>query len=408
MFPTSGSSRSSIVVGRPDSTVLEPGNGHSAMTLTQSDELSTFRPPEQTEFLLNQVLERNQVLEKTRQELEAASSTSQSLASQVKKLQKELDDAHSFIFNLQPATHVITPTQALEDYKTLCMKVEDWVQDNLGDGLEKGMHVDDITIESVEQFVSLVSPQGRSAFGIPKTAENILIESIMNFLYRRIFRLDFWCMEPDAMLFLEHIERSMHKLEPRRSFATIRTWRSETLLALANRPEYTALKQQTLRNLTLDLSASLSVFLPNCDVDEVCKSLQESLIEPAASLAHRFQLSVDRFEVEFTGLNPVSCRHADMTLYEYQNLSGKILKSPAATNNVYIMDVCPGLFYTKVKADGFGDQEVLKKPKILVAATKPGEREWQPPTTRPGHPSTLLAWLDETCAAKKRSKPWYT
>jgi hypothetical protein len=73
---------------------------------------SRFQQAEGVELLLNQLTETNA-------KLETSDTQCRELTGQVKQLQKDLQDAHDFIFALQPRRPIITPAQAAEDYKSL-------------------------------------------------------------------------------------------------------------------------------------------------------------------------------------------------------------------------------------------------------------------------------------------------
>ncbi|KAE8442804.1 hypothetical protein EG329_002837 [Mollisiaceae sp. DMI_Dod_QoI] len=88
---------------------------------------SEFHQPERVETHVNQLTE-------TAGELEASHALSQ-LKHQVKELQKDLQDAHDFIFALQPRRQITAP-EAAEEFKIICATVEDWVQTKLGDVLD--------------------------------------------------------------------------------------------------------------------------------------------------------------------------------------------------------------------------------------------------------------------------------
>lgn len=173
---------------------------------------SKFQQAQGVEILLGQLTE-------TTAKLETSDAQCRELTGQVKQLQKDLQDAHDFIFALQPRRPIITPAQAAEDYKSLCLNVENWVQTTLCDVLDerriplsKG-----ISPEQVEMFFSLISPAGQSAFQTPDSDEYNIIAAIMGFLCREIFDRGFWCpIEDGSLNMLDSIENSMRNLEPRR------------------------------------------------------------------------------------------------------------------------------------------------------------------------------------------------
>jgi hypothetical protein len=72
---------------------------------------------------------------------------------------------------------------------------------------------------------------------------------------------------------------------------------------------------------------------------------------------------------------------SDAYQFECVNLlaGGKTLKFSADEKTfqrehiTYILDICPGLYCRSVKSDGYSEPKTLKKPKVLVAMTKPDE-----------------------------------
>ncbi|KAF8862454.1 hypothetical protein BDZ45DRAFT_203481 [Acephala macrosclerotiorum] len=405
-----GGSQSSIVLGHTGSDIPR-SESKPGPTETSSDHPShptgqtKFQQAEGVEILLAQLTE-------TTARLEVSDTQCRELTSQVKQLQKDLQDAHDFIFALQPRRPIITPAQAAEDYKSLCLNVENWVQTTLCDVLDKRRIPlsKDISPEQVEMFLGLISPAGWSAFQTPDSDEYNIIAAIMSFLCREIFDRGFWCpMEDGSLNMLDSIENSMRNLEPRRDFATVRAWRSETMAALVNRRGFLTRAQQQVDSLTSDLMALIRIFIPRIDENELFESLK-GIVEPATTLAHKFHVSIDKFDVEWTNLSPKNVGGCDVTLYDCQNLlpPGRILKFPADQGKhiVYITDVCPGLSHHVVKADGYDEPQVLKKPKILVAATRWEDGAYTNPSTEDGEHATLLAWLDENRPKEKRYISW--
>jgi hypothetical protein len=169
--------------------------------------------------------------------------------------------------------------------------------------------------------------------------------------------------------------------------ATIRSWRSETLNALANRPDFDTHRDDRIKQLTTSLTQMLRIFIPRADRKEFQSSVRTSIVERAIELAHRLQLSVDKYEVNWT---PYS-RHGghnmpDAHQFECVNLlaGGKIIKFPAGemtsqrAHITHLLDIYPGLYCRNVKSDGYSESKVLKKPKVLVAMSKLEEPPFQP------------------------------
>lgn len=168
--------------------------------------------------------------------------------------------------------------------------------------------------------------------------------------------------------------------------ATIRKWRSETLNALANRPDFDTHRANRIKQLSTSLVQMLHIFVPHADKEKLQASLQASIIERAIELAHKIQLSVDRFEVCWTIYAEGYTTHGGHSMpephhFECINLlaGGKALKFPLdkqiaeKEHTTYIFDICPGLHCWTIKADKYSEPRVLKKSKILVAVKNPNK-----------------------------------
>lgn len=166
--------------------------------------------------------------------------------------------------------------------------------------------------------------------------------------------------------------------------------------ALAYRQGALPTQRTYAKDLAQKLHSLLLIFLPESQSSESLRSIKHDIIDPAIDLAQRLQLSVDRYDVKWSGFKK---GHFDITRYECQNIlgNGEALKFPAAQSrrNTYIMDVCPGLYHQELKADGYGELQVLKKPKILVASQDAKEPDFKFKAKHRGRAVTLLGCLDE-------------
>jgi hypothetical protein len=141
------------------------------------------------------------------------------LRRQVHQLQKELRDAHDFVFSLQPKREQITESEAAAEFKSLCRMIEDWVETNLGDEIHARSIFKQRSLEAshIRRFLKLISLPGKEASRCPDTDVYNVIAAIMKFLCIEIFDKDFYCpVEQGAMDYLNSILMSMRNLEPRR------------------------------------------------------------------------------------------------------------------------------------------------------------------------------------------------
>ncbi|PMD40387.1 hypothetical protein L207DRAFT_511881 [Hyaloscypha variabilis F] len=327
------------------------------------------------------------------------------LQRQVLELQKELRDAHDFIFSLQPRREQITESEAAAEFRSLGRTIEDWVETNLGDDIHDRSILKRPHASQIRRFLTFVSLPGKEASRRPDTDVYNVMAAIMKFLCSEIFDKDFYCpIEEGAMDFLNSILMSMRKLEPRRDLSTWRRWRSETLTALAGRREFASQRQRLINHLVSELTSMLLIFLPRSDIHKLAPSVYDAIIEPALLLAHKLQLSLDKFSLSWTHFAGTKLEERSIDPRDYNSFecvdilrSGKVMKSQAvaASGNItYMFDLTPALIYEAVKADAFADPRVLNRGRILVAATKEGDGQFVYPRKDSEEP-TLVAWLFE-------------
>lgn len=170
-----------------------------------------------------------------------------------------------------------------------------------------------------------------------------------------------------------------------------REWRSETLSALTSQPVFKARRTRHLNLLTDDLLALLSIFTPKTPSAELRASIFQSIIEPAADLAHRLHLAPSIYSLKW----PARTAPTRVEVYECLNLaSGGLILDLAGTNKdslsrrnvVYLFDVCPGLFVERVEMGQKLGLRAIVKPTVLVNKAD-GEVPRKP---------TLVKWLWDT------------
>jgi hypothetical protein len=141
------------------------------------------------------------------------------LQRQVHRLEKELRDAHDFVFSLQPKGEQITESEAAAEFNLLYRMIEDWVETNLEDEIHARSIIKRRRFQAsrIRRFLKLVSLPGEEASRCPDTDVYNVIAAIMTFLCIEIFDKDFYCpVEEGAMDTLNSILMSMRNLEPRR------------------------------------------------------------------------------------------------------------------------------------------------------------------------------------------------
>jgi hypothetical protein len=144
-----------------------------------------------------------------------------SLQRQIHRLEKELRDAHDFVFSLQPKGEQITESEAAAEFSLLGRMIEDWVETNLGDEIHARSIIEQrgpgLQASRIKRFLMLVSLPGKEASRCHDTDMYNVVAAIMKFLCIEIFDKDFYCpAEQGAMEFLNSLLMSMRHLEPKR------------------------------------------------------------------------------------------------------------------------------------------------------------------------------------------------
>jgi len=176
--------------------------------------------------------------------------------------------------------------------------------------------------------------------------------------------------------------------------AQCRGWRSETLAALASRPEFEEQRSRYATLRTNELAHLLADFDRKMSEKELRDSIWNSMVKPSIELAHELQLAPNIFTVEWTRFD-----NYDENMKERPNFGsltcvnlveyGKVIK-PSSDHTgrsiTYLFDICPGLYCQNVENNDSSAQRILCKPTVLVAATDGSKNP-----LRTG--LTLLEWL---------------
>ena len=189
----------------------------------------------------------------------------------------------------------------------------------------------------------------------------------MNFICVEIFQPELYDAVAGPWKFLQTIEASMGTLEPRRGKsscalwqyaivykfmadqATLRAWRSDTLIALIATADYQNARRQHISKLASALCGCLQVLLPRASKEQLAslrKSLAEELIVPAMTLSEKFHVSAKRFSQNCRGQDSNTANWAkELEIYECRNLfdNGKEVRTfQAGVDCKYVIDICPG------------------------------------------------------------------
>ncbi len=140
------------------------------------------------------------------------------LQAQLLDLEKQRTEITDFVFSLHRREEKITSSDAANEFHSLCVTVEDWVQSKLGNAI--GLRLAERSISAnnrTKLLLNIILKSGRDAFNYPDTDECNVYAAVMRFLCIKIFDEDFYCpISPGAMEFLTSIEKSMRNLDPPR------------------------------------------------------------------------------------------------------------------------------------------------------------------------------------------------
>ena len=197
-------------------------------------------------------------------------------------------------------------------------------------------------------------------------------------------------------------EKSLHLLLTiDQDLASRRSWRSETLDALAHSTDFDLQQRKQVEILSDELINVIGVIDNSLLTRECVKSLESKIIVPAIHLARQLHLSHSRYYVRFTEYStsrPANEARGSHMLEEFDCIdvlaNGKPVKlddrskvTPGGSIK-YLFDVLPGFYCETFKADA-SEEKVLKKPQVLVTVAKPGKVQHQA-SNNYGEVSTIL------------------
>ncbi|KAF7548084.1 hypothetical protein G7Z17_g7298 [Cylindrodendrum hubeiense] len=347
------------------------------------------------------------VLDSRQQELESQEATlKKELAdtqrqltearNQTKSKNKQLQDARDQIFRLQPLRNDITEAEAREAYKNLCGNVQRWAENRLKGALEDLDHGRLKTRPAPPQaarFVGLIREPSRRCLSVDQSDEYHVVGVIMNYLWLVLFSKSFYCPLDDS-----DSDGTVRWIDELENVAHCREWRSETLTALTNQPNFKTRRARHLNLVTDDLTSLLSIFTPKTPPAELHASVRRNIIDPAADLVHRLHLASSFFSLKW----PARTAPSRLEVYECLNLaSGGLILDLAGTNKdspsrsdvSYLFDVCPGLFVERVEGGKKLALRAISKPTVLV--NKGDAAVPQKPT--------LVKWLCDSAGSAQSS-----
>ncbi|KAL7812370.1 hypothetical protein V8C44DRAFT_69539 [Trichoderma aethiopicum] len=329
----------------------------------------------------NSVLSRK--LESLQQELREAQSQLALARSQSTKKDKTAEGSKDQNNRPSPQRKDITEAEAQEAYRALCDNVQRWVEQRIRpvlDDLASGHFRCQPSPSQSTRFVSLLREPATSCLNVWHSDEYHFMALIMQYLWLVFFSRSFYCPLDDGdsettAAWIDELESAIAKLP--RDISHCREWRAETLTALTSQKPFKSRRAAYLNHITEDLASLLSVVVPYLTAAELQGSLRTNILDPAADLAHRLQLSPDIYTLKW----PARTARSKLDTYECINLasngetidSGKASKpSEALKNASYLFDIAPGLFVETVSGAKKSAVKVVCRPKVLVYGGEKG------------------------------------
>ncbi|KAF4595201.1 hypothetical protein GQ602_000814 [Ophiocordyceps camponoti-floridani] len=314
--------------------------------------------------------------------------------SQSKSKTKQLQDARDHILRLQPRRRDISEAEAQEGYKQLCGKVQRWVQNWIAAVLD---HFEAARLGArplaglAARFASLIREPAKRWLGAHEAEEHHVIAVIMYHLWLAFFSKSFYCpldgsSDEATIRWIDELQKTMSRL-PR---ARCREWRSETLTALTSQPLFRSRRDAYISLVSEDLASLLSTVVPRSSSPaHLRESVRETMVEPAADLAHRLQLASSVFSLKWPARNAGS----RLEVYECIDLvSGGLVTEAAAGRQgvTYLFDLAPGLFVERIEVGRRAPLKAIYRPTVLVhTGGGGGDHVLQ-------RPRTLIKWLCES------------
>ncbi|KAG5916654.1 hypothetical protein E4U53_004287, partial [Claviceps sorghi] len=291
-----------------------------------------------------------------------------------------------------PPRQDLTEAEARDAYKTLCGKVQRWVENRLPDALDAlaAGRLKRASPPQAARFLSLLREPARRCLAVPEGDEYHVVAAIMYHLWHGLFSKRFYCPLDDGggdstMAWILGVLDAMRKT---RDIERCREWRSETLAALCSQKSFKPRRDSYLHLLSKDLASYLAVLFPSMSALELQSSLRKTIVVPAADLAHSLHTSINIFWLKW----PLRTASSRLEVYECTNLAdrGRIMdlsgtspESATRRHAKYLFDIAPGLFVERIEG---GKKMALKsicRPRVLIHA---GEGPVP-------HKPTLLTWL---------------
>nr|XP_036579957.1 uncharacterized protein CTRU02_10008 [Colletotrichum truncatum]KAF6787713.1 hypothetical protein CTRU02_10008 [Colletotrichum truncatum] len=330
-------------------------------------------------------------LSETEREIESLACTLSELKVENSALKEQLRDAQSHIFSLQPYRKEFTPEEIGSQYDDLIEGISDWVAkfmapllDNHTKAVEETIAVARKKPTDANKLKHMIHTFPDLVHGTmyPETDEDIIISIIMRFLYDNIFQKTLYGSIAHYVEVLSFVETSLQNhVDPKRDLFAIRTWTAEAYNAIISSREFKGVREQKLRELTMELAGIFKIFCKKDRIDDFRKSFEQHCIKPAMQLYEKIQVSTHHFYFDinpymvwgpngdfqpsrdfFDDLHNLDCKNI---LHNRKAFNLSKMDPPPSEKELFhrLLNVCtltPALYMRQI-----GRKDVIKEPQLV-------------------------------------------
>ena len=316
----------------------------------------------------------------------------------IRELSTSLTEARDDLLRLQP-TAQISDSEIAEQYSNLCQQIAGWVDDATEDTEALETYFERINNLN-ELHTSIRDDVTNRMLGFAKKQQECLPLLLQHLIHCKVreeilsTRIYLYGLDDTHTNLLRGIEESMADLTPKRDTLTIHRWRSETLSALLQMPDFTAEQDRLSLAFSQSLIATLATLLhPSSPLDD----LHTRITLPAIRLSNTLRTAAtatistyDFFNHLFARSNAQPFAVFRNEVAHYQLVDVATQKFVKGDSNVRVREsdgrigeemfvVSPGMVRS-VEADGDEERRergrrkertVLVKPVVLVKLDEP-------------------------------------
>ncbi|MDI1489566.1 MAG: hypothetical protein OHK93_000763 [Ramalina farinacea] len=316
----------------------------------------------------------------------------------IRELSTSLTEARDDLLRLQP-TAQISDSEIAEQYSNLCQQIAGWVDDATEDTEALETYFERINNLN-ELHTSIRDDVTNRMLGFAKKQQECLPLLLQHLIHCKVHeeilgtRIYVYGLDDAHASLLRGIEEGMADLTPKRDTLTIHRWRSETLSALLQMPDFTAEQDRLSLAFSQSLIAVLATLLhPNSPLDD----LHTRITLPAIRLSNTLRTAAtatistyDFFNHQFARSNAQPFAVFRNEIAHYQMVDVATQKFVKGDSNVRVREsdgrigeemfvVSPGMVRS-VEAGGEEERRergrrkertVLVKPVVLVKLDEP-------------------------------------